>query len=392
MPTTIINSENGITLGGTKTIESKEFYDKQLELIINSDGGLEEYFDVDTQAYNTGKKFTYRKMMPIEPPTKPLEEGVVPDPNKISLREYEASMSPWGDYLLISDEMKKYAIDDLMSDTTEQLGNSAVELMRRQQAKAMLTSRNRWFAGVSDENITGDLATIRSSTTAFNLEDLPKISAYLKHLRVQPWVGTDYVILIPTEVEATLLTLKKSSSQFSFVELTKNSNYEPVVKGEIGKVLGFRFVTTPYLEVKDGQAQCVILGKFNNKKPLLMKGVGFKPGSSKAQIIVKDFGSAGPNDPINQRASIAYKIDAWTAVVKADQAVLIYECKSDVEFNDKYPIEAESLVKSQVNTGSDGTTGVVTPNKVIGNGLTEKPLADTGLTEASLSKETRAKK
>ncbi|MGN1337349.1 MAG: N4-gp56 family major capsid protein [Candidatus Coprovivens sp.] len=374
MAQTIVDKSTGVTFAGTQTIEEKEYYDKQLELIIKDDGGLSEYFESDSQPYNTGKKFTYRKMLPITPPDKPLEEGVVPDPNKIALREYEGSMSPWGDYLVFSDEAKKYTADDLIGSSTTQLGYSATELMNQRRALAMTTSRNRWFAGLDSSQITGTLDDLRVLMTAFDLEDLPKISAYLKKLHVKPYTGTDYVILIPTEIESSLLTLKKSATQYSFIELTKNANYQPVLEGEIGRILGFRFVTNPYLKVEDGKAKCIILGKYQNKKGLLQKGVGFKPGESKPSMIIKDFGSAGVNDPLNQKASVGYKIDAWTAVVTADQAVLVYECKAEIAFKDEYPDLATTGLIKQVNIG--GETGDIKPNASVANGKVDSTIAD----------------
>ena len=180
---------NSITLAGTKLIEEKEYYDKNLQVILEEDKSLSQFFEQDTQPYNTGKTFTFRKTIPITPPTAPLEEGVIPDPNKIGLREYKVSMNPWGDYFTFTDEIKKYAIDDIVGDMSDALGNSAVELMNQRRYLAMTSSGNHWFAGLTNEQVTGALTTIRESVGGITISDLPKIKAFLFRMKVKPLPG-----------------------------------------------------------------------------------------------------------------------------------------------------------------------------------------------------------
>lgn len=356
---------NSITLAGTKLIEEKEYYDKKLEVILEDDKALSQYFEQDTQPYNTGKSFTFRKTVPIVPPTAPLEEGVTPDPNKIGLREYKVSMSPWGDWFTFTDEIKKYAIDDVVGDMQIALANSAVELKNNRRYLAMTSSRNRWFAGLDASAVTGTLSSIRGNVKGFTLADFPKIKAFFGRMNVKPFAGGDYVVLVSPEIEADMLSVDKNSTQYTFIELSKNANYKPIYEGEIGKILGFRFVVNRAITESDGVHKCIVLGMYQSKKPLIERAVG----SGNPEMIFNDLGSAGSNDPLKQKGTVGYKIDAVGFAVKSDVACLVYECKPTLSFATEYPQEAESLITKQVNIG--GTTGEVDPNKTLGQGKSE---------------------
>ena len=361
---------NSITLAGTKLIEEKEYYDKKLEVILEDDKSLSQYFEQDTQPYNTGKTFTFRKTVPIVPPTEPLQEGVTPDPNKIGLREYKVAMSPWGDWLTFTDEIKKYAIDDLVGDMQIVLANSAVELKNNRRYLAMTSSRNRWFAGLEASAVTGDLATVRTSVTGFAIADFPKIKAFFGRMNVKPFPGGDFVVLVSPEIEADMLSVKKDSTNYTFIELNKNANYKPIYEGEIGKILGFRFVVSRAVTESDGVHKCIVLGMYQSKKPLIERAVG----SGKPEMIFNDLGSAGSNDPLKQKGTVGYKIDAVGFAVRSDVACLVYECKPTLSFATSYPTTSESAIVSQVNIA--GTTGAVTPSKNLGQGKNE--IADAG--------------
>ena len=363
---TDLKHTNTVTIAGTELIEAKEYYDKKLEVILNEDTSISQYFEKDTQPYNTGKTFTFRKTTPIVPPTAPLEEGVKPEPNTIGLREYKVSMNPWGDYLEFTDEVKKYAIDDLVSDMTVALGSSAAELLNNRRVIAMTSSRNRWFAGVDNIESASDLATIRESLGGFNLADFPKIKAFFGRMNVKPLEGGDYVVLISPEVEASLLSINKDSNQFTFVELNKNANYKPIYEGEVGRILGFRFVSNrAIVGDDDGIHKCIVLGKYQGKKALIERAVG----SGRPEMIFNDLGSAGSNDPLKQKGTTAYKIDAIGFAVRADVACLVYECTPELSFAETYPQSAESGIVSQVNIG--GTTGTVASDQVLAQGTKE---------------------
>lgn len=356
---------NSITLAGTKLIEEKEYYDKNLQVILEEDKSLSQFFEQDTQPYNTGKTFTFRKTIPITPPTAPLEEGVIPDPNKIGLREYKVSMNPWGDYFTFTDEIKKYAIDDIVGDMSDALGNSAVELMNQRRYLAMTSSGNHWFAGLTNEQVTGALTTIRESVGGITISDLPKIKAFLFRMKVKPLPGGDYVFIVSPEIEADMMSPAKNTSQYTFIELTKNANYKPIYEGEIGRILGFRFVVNNAIVEQDGVHKCIILGMYQGKKALIERAVG----SGKPEMIFNDLGSSGANDPLKQKGTVGYKIDAVGFAVRSDVACLVYECKPTLSFDTEYPQQAESLIIKQVNIG--GTTGEVTPNKILGQGSEE---------------------
>ena len=79
------------------------------------------------------------------------------------------------------------------------------------------------------------------------------------------------------------------------------------MKGEIGRIHGVRFILTTMCptdtSTNSGGAlhKTLIVGKD-------AYGVVDVNGSSKPEIIIKPTGSAGTEDPLNQRASVGYTL------------------------------------------------------------------------------------
>ena len=106
-------------------------------------------------------------------------------------------------------------------------------------------------------------------------------------------------------------------------DVSKYNGGEAILKGEIGKLGGVRFVESTNVPVEENASKvkvhsCMILGAD-------AYGVVDVEGGSSAEIIVKPFGSAGSADPLDQRATAGYKL-MFTAVRLQELAMLRLEC------------------------------------------------------------------
>lgn len=94
-------------------------------------------------------------------------------------------------------------------------------------------------------------------------------------------------------------------------DISKYNGAENIMKGEIGRIHGVRFILTTMCPTDATTATAGTL----HKTLIVGKdayGVVDVNGSSKPEIIIKPTGSAGTEDPLNQRASVGWKAMAVT--------------------------------------------------------------------------------
>ena len=113
----------------------------------------------------------------------------------------------------------------------------------------------------------------------------------------------------------------------SWVDVAKYAKPENMLKGEIGKMHGVRFMESSNIQVVDssdaGSKIDVHQNYFYGKDSYAC--IDVEGGAGKPSIIVKPNGSAGTADPLDQRASIGWK-SAFTAVITEPLAIVRVEC------------------------------------------------------------------
>ena len=80
-------------------------------------------------------------------------------------------------------------------------------------------------------------------------------------------------------------------------------------------------------------------------------------------MIYKDFGSSGVKDPLNQVASIGWKLKGWGGLVTNEEAVIIYTCKSSLDYaeiDDGGRVGIRNQVVFTEGTGTTATTPTAT--------------------------------
>ena len=95
-----------------------------------------------------------------------------------------------------------------------------------------------------------------------------------------------------------------------------------MVKGELGKMHGMKFFESTNLKtVTEGNKDIHIAYAYGKDAYAC---VDLENGAGKPEIIVKPNGSAGTNDPLNQRASAGWK-NCFTAVITQPMALVRVE-------------------------------------------------------------------
>lgn len=384
--TTDLKSANTTTFKGKEPIaEAHAFCDRTLVESIYEEYTFEKYCDTVRIPQNAGKTYTSRKELPYDANINELQEGVVPDEDApMGVVEFQVKLSNFGGWTTYTDEAEIYDIDNgVVARIARNQGGSVGEKLQYKLRDIFYSSPNRWFAGVSTVQAT--LAGTRALVTAIDLNDFKKIRTKLKRMKVKPYDGKYYYVLISPEVEQTLYDLKKTADNgtYSFLEMQgfNQGKLFDTADGSIGAFLGFKFIVEDALgEIKNASGNavtntggsaihgCVILGKYRGHKGVELVKLA---GGGAPKTIIKEKGSAGTNDPLNQKGSIGWKMQGWAANVKFLEAVMVYECASDMDVATEFEDKARaSFIRGVTGAVADGSAVSVTAgtNKTIKNG------------------------
>ena len=285
--------------------EMKTFYDMTLideaapQLVYNQFGQKRPI------PKNGGKTIEFRKFSALPKATTPIQEGITPDGGTLEVTKIEATVEQYGYYIVQSDVLELTSLDNTIIEATKLLGKQAGVTLDTITRDILMTGLNVSYAGgvESRSAVTGNIT----------VADVVKIVAKLKAANA-PKINGDYVAIIHPYVAHDLMRDPE------WIDAHKYAQPENLYEGEIGKVGGCRFVETSEAKVIEGGIfQCLFLGEG-------AYGVTEVTGGG-LQTIVKQKGSAGTADPLDQRSSIGWKA-ITTAEILVPQYMVRYECKS----------------------------------------------------------------
>lgn len=259
---------------------------------------------------NGGKTIEFRKYSPLAKALTPLTEGVTPNGQKLNMSVITATVAQYGGYVTLSDVLLLTAIDNNLIQATELLASQAGRTLDTVTREVLVGGTNVMYAqggasraalsytsAASNNNVTFD--DIRKAVRALKIQNAPKIN------------GT-YVAIVHPDVAYDIMSDPK------WVNVKTYSDPDGMYEGEIGKIEGVRFVETTEAKVfKDAGASnrdvyaTMVLGA-NAYGVTEVTGGGL-------QHIVKQLGSAGSEDPLNQRATAG-----WKAIKVAERLVEQY--------------------------------------------------------------------
>ena len=340
--------------------EAHEYYERTLKESIYEELTLDKYCDTITLPKNNGKTMVLRKLGKyVINGDAALTEGELPSEDQpMEIYEYRVNLNDMAGYITYSDQLDIYSLNDGWATRLQRNQGRAVgELFENKIKNIMYSTTNHWFAGVAADQLT-TVANARSKVTGFNLDDLRKIRAFLLRTKVKPFSNGEYLFVIDPEVEADILTLEKSDSKFSFVELANLHQKGGQIYGgnELGSFMGFRFVTNASLGYVPGSSTVhgsLVLGKYNGEagtKLVKLEGYGAP------KTILKALGSAGTNDPVDQKGSIGWKCMGWGGTVLYPEAVMLYESTAGLDIATPF-VETE---RTQFARGINAEGGDIT--------------------------------
>ncbi len=320
---------------GTLTQEMHTYYD--LTLLDNAEpelvhGQFGQKRDIPTGG---SKTIQFRRFTSLPKATEPLTEGVTPDGQSISVDEVKAEVKQYGGFVTVSDVLETTAVDNVIVETTKMIGSQAGRTLDTIDREVLNAGTNVVYApkasGTAVTTVDGlDMTCKLTPALVFQVVN------QLKRMNVKPLAGGDYVCIVHPDVTTDLM------SSDAWLDLHRYADPEAIYNGEVGKLGKVRFVETSEAKIVKNAAglavySCLFLGEG-------AYGVTQVAGEG-LQLIVKQKGSAGTADPLDQRSTIGWKA-LHTAEILAEERMVRLECCS--YYSDK--VFADSNAES---TGSD---------------------------------------
>lgn len=302
---TNVTGDSGLSL------ENKTFYDMTLIDEAQAELVHDQFAQKRPIPKNGGKKIEFRKFASLPKALTALTEGVTPDGKKLSVTAIEAEVAQYGDYIVQSDVLELTAIDNTIVEATKILGRQAGLTLDTITRNVLQSGTNVYYCPKDD----GTAVTTRAgldNTCKLTVDVVKKVAAIMKKNNA-PKINGDYVAIIHPYVAYDLM------SDPEWIDAHKYAQPENLYNGEIGKVAGVRFVETSEAAIYDGGVfGCLFLadGAYGVTE---ITGGGL-------ETIVKQKGSAGTSDPLNQRSSIGWKA-IKTAEILVEPYLMRVECK-----------------------------------------------------------------
>lgn len=297
--------------------EDKTFYEKTLLTRLLPQ--LNFYKDARKKKLpkNSGRTMNFRKFNSLTAPTSSLTEGKTPDGNDLSVTTITATVAQEGDYIVISDLIQMTGIDPILTETSEMLGEEAGIVVDNRIQTALSKGTNVYFAGGATTRAGLETAQTKYLTT----DDIKKIVRKLKNANAKRFADGFYHMQIDPDIAYDLM------SDSAWVDVSKYAKPEQMVKGELGKMHGMKFFETTNLntvdssDTADKKIEVHIAYAYGKDS---YDCIDLEGGAGKPEIIVKPNGSAGTNDPLDQRASAGWK-NCFTAVITQPMALVRVE-------------------------------------------------------------------
>ena len=302
------------TLTPTLSAENKTFYDKTLLVEAQPNLIHDQFAQKRPIPKNGGKKIEFRKFASLPKALTPLTEGVTPDGKNLEVTSLEAEVAQYGDYVVYSDILDLTAIDPVVTEAVKVIGNQAGLTLDTITRDILQTGTNVYYAPKGD----GTEVTSREAlddTCRMNCKLVKKIATLLKRVNA-PKIDGYYVAIIHPDVALDL------QNDPEWIEAHKYTTADNIYEGELGKMGGVRFVESSEAKVYAGGVYgCIFLGA-NAYGVTEIEGGGLR-------TIIKQLGSSGVADALDQRASIGWKA-IKTAEILLDAYLIRVECKSEL--------------------------------------------------------------
>lgn len=227
--------------GSGLSAEMKTFYDKTLISLAAPSLVHDQFGQKRPIPQNGGRTIEFRKFSSLPKSLTPITEGVTPAGNRMSVSTVTATVEQYGDYVEQTDLLELTAVDNTIVETTKKLAEQAGKTLDTVVREIISAGTNVLYC---PKKADGEYVEVTSradidSTAKLRVRDVFRAAAELKAMNA-PKIDGSYVAIIHPYVAYDLM--QEAGEQW--IDISKYASPENILKGEIGKLAGIRFVET----------------------------------------------------------------------------------------------------------------------------------------------------
>jgi N4-gp56 family major capsid protein len=276
--------------------EMKTFYDMTLIDEATSNLVHDQFGQKRPIPANGGKTIEFRKFAPLAKATTPLTEGVTPDGKSLAVSTITATVNQYGDYITQSDVLELTSLDNTILEATKLLGRQAGVTLDTVVRDVLQGGTNVTYCPKVATDGSETAVTSRSNldnTCQLTVKVIQQVVAKLRGQNA-PTINGKYVAIIHPYVAYDLMRDPE------WIDAHKYAKPDNLYEGEIGEIAGVRFVQTTEAKIYSGGVFGTLIMGDGAYGVTEITGGGL-------QTIVKQKGSAGTADPLDQRSSVGWK-------------------------------------------------------------------------------------
>ena len=293
----VINATTSAASGNNLATEIKTYYSDYLIDLAEAELVHDQFGQKRNIPSGNGKEIEFRQFMPLAKIQDALVEGVTPDGQALDTSSLTAKVKQYGGYVIITDLLDLTAIDNVKTEATQLIGSQA--------GRSLDTVTREILNGGTNVQYHEAERAGRTALTETDTLTVKAIRAAVRTLKRQNarTIDGSYVGIIHPDVAYDLM------SDPNWVEWQKYTSPEKMYNNEIGKIAGVRFVETTEAKIfeKVGGSSDT---KFDVYSTLIIAANAYGTTNIEGgglQLIVKQKGSAGTADPLDQRSTIGWK-------------------------------------------------------------------------------------
>lgn len=246
-----------------------------------------------------GKTIEFRKFGRFPKALTALTEGVTPDGGSLTVTSVNATVKQYGYYVAISDMLDLTAYDPILTETVKELGN--------QSGLTLDTiAREALNAGTNVQYAEGQVSS-RAALTAEHKLTVKAVRMAVRTLKNAnaPTIDGYYVGIIHPDVAFDLMEDNEWKYPHQYVD-TKQ-----IYENEIGMIGGVRFVESTEAKIFAGAGATISGSDKQSVYSTLILGANAYGQTDITggglETIIKQKGSAGTADPLDQRSTCGWK-------------------------------------------------------------------------------------
>jgi N4-gp56 family major capsid protein len=248
-----------------------------------------------------GKQVKWLRYSAIAGSTSPLTEGTPPAEISFSASNVTANVVQYGQFAKVSDLLSDTAIDPVLENLSERFGIAASKTIEE-----LIVSELANNCANQNVNNRANFAAIQAGDLISHKELIESMIRQ-KADYIGPHESGQYVVVLHPRAEYDLMV---DSQAGSWLDIQKSIDNKPLLNGEVARMYGMKFLVSDKMltSVGTGAGGIDVVQSFVIGEEAF--GVVELNGDA-MKMFIKRHGSAGANDPLDQFATVGYKIHGF---------------------------------------------------------------------------------